>query len=287
VATLSRRNAVVALTTLAASAALAPGALGATPDVTPLRRAHAHNDYEHGRPLFDALSHGFTSVEADIWLVDGELLVAHDEIDLDPSRTLQSCYLDPLLARVRANGGSVYRGSGSRLPFQLLIDIKNTGEATYRELSRQLRPYRSILSASFAGHVHPGAVTAVVSGERDARIPMEAERLRYAFYDGRLTDLAATPPAPASFIPLISDNWTRTFTWLGVGPFPEAERERLHEIVTTAHARDQRVRFWATPDIPGPDRDAVWRELLAADVDHINTDDLAGLATFLRAEDQG
>ena len=35
-----------------------------------LERAHAHNDYEHPRPLFDALDHGFKSVEADIWLVE-------------------------------------------------------------------------------------------------------------------------------------------------------------------------------------------------------------------------
>jgi len=42
----------------------------------PLTRAHAHNDYEHTRPLFDALEHGFCSIEPDIWLVDGKLLVA-------------------------------------------------------------------------------------------------------------------------------------------------------------------------------------------------------------------
>lgn len=42
----------------------------------PLERAHAHNDYEHARPLFDALERGFNSVEADVHLVDGRLLVA-------------------------------------------------------------------------------------------------------------------------------------------------------------------------------------------------------------------
>src|SRR5436190_12307328 len=31
----------------------------------PLPQLHAHNDYEHKRPLFDALDHGFCSVEAD------------------------------------------------------------------------------------------------------------------------------------------------------------------------------------------------------------------------------
>ena len=40
----------------------------------PLPPAHAHNDYEHRRPLQDALDRGFNSVEADVWLVDGELL---------------------------------------------------------------------------------------------------------------------------------------------------------------------------------------------------------------------
>ena len=35
---------------------------------TPLLRAHAHNDYEHTRPLLDALECGFGSIEADIHL---------------------------------------------------------------------------------------------------------------------------------------------------------------------------------------------------------------------------
>ena len=33
-----------------------------------LMNMHAHNDYTHHRPLFDALDHGFASVEADIRL---------------------------------------------------------------------------------------------------------------------------------------------------------------------------------------------------------------------------
>ena len=45
------------------------------------------------------------------------------------------------------------------------------------------------------------------------------------------------------------------------------------------------MRFWATPDLPGAARDAVWSELLAAEVDHVNTDDLAGLREFLLADD--
>ncbi|MGY1584137.1 phosphatidylinositol-specific phospholipase C/glycerophosphodiester phosphodiesterase family protein [Streptomyces sp. MN13] len=245
----------------------------------PLWRAHAHNDYEHPRPLLDALDHRFGSVEADIFLVGDQLLVAHDPQDLDPARTLESLYLDPLAARVRAQKGSVYRGHRGSL--QLLVDLKTEGSSTYAELDRHLRRYRHLFTTYAHGRVLPGPVTAVISGDRAARAPMEAQTVRRAFYDGRLTDLGG--PAPASFAPLISDNWTQQFTWRGAGAFPGAERDKLHGIVRAAHARGQRVRFWATPDQPGPERDAVWAELLAAGVDHLNTDDLAGLEAFLDA----
>lgn len=180
-------------TTVPAQAAVRPA--GARPvGVRPLRRAHAHNDYLHTRPLHDALDHGFTSVEADVFLVDGELLVAHEPAQLDPRRTLARLYLEPLLARIRANHGSVYLGH--HRPVQLLIDIKNDGVNTYRELHRQLAAYRMILTTYAHGRVRPAAVTAVVSGDRAARAPMEAQHLRHAFYDGRLDDLAA--PAPGA-----------------------------------------------------------------------------------------
>jgi hypothetical protein len=244
----------------------------------PLWRAHAHNDYEHPRPLFDALDHRFGSVEADIFLVDGELLIAHSADELDPTRTLESLYLAPLAARVKANHGSVYRGY--RQPLQLLIDIKTEGTSTYLALDEQLLRYRRLFTTYAHGRIHSGPVTAVISGDRAARTPMEAQTVRRAFYDGRLTDLGASE---ASFASLISDNWTLNFTWLGVGAFPAAERQKLRGIVDAAHARGQKVRFWATPDLAGPARDALWTELLAAGVDYLNTDDLAGLESFLDA----
>ncbi|MFI6033623.1 phosphatidylinositol-specific phospholipase C/glycerophosphodiester phosphodiesterase family protein [Streptomyces sp. NPDC051315] len=246
--------------------------------VRPLWRAHAHNDYEHPRPLLDALDHRFGSVEADIFLVGGQLLVAHDPVDLDPARTLESLYLAPLAARVEAHHGAVYRGA--RTPLQLLIDIKTEGASTYLALDRQLRRYRHLFTTYDHGRVRRGPVTAVISGDRAARLPMQAQTVRRAFYDGRLADLGSTE---ASFASLISDNWSLNFTWQGVGAFPDAERRKLRGIVGAAHARGQKVRFWATPDVPGPARDALWGELLAADVDHLNTDDLAGLEAFLDA----
>ncbi|MFI9246389.1 phosphatidylinositol-specific phospholipase C/glycerophosphodiester phosphodiesterase family protein [Streptomyces sp. NPDC053086] len=249
----------------------------------PLWHAHAHNDYDHQRPLFDALGHRFGSVEADIFLVGDQLLVGHDPSELDPSRTLESLYLEPLAARVQANHGAVYRGW--RRPLRLLIDIKTEGSSTYLELDRRLRRHAHLFTRYAHGRVHAGPVTAVVSGDRAARTPMEAQTERRAFYDGRLSDLGT--PAPASFISLISDNWTQNFTWTGEGPFPDAERQKLRGITRAAHARGQHIRFWATPDTAGPARDALWTELLDAGVDCLNTDDLAGLETFLDAHPSG
>ncbi|MBA2446255.1 MAG: hypothetical protein H0V49_13130 [Nocardioidaceae bacterium] len=275
---------------LAAAVTLgAPATTGAAPAITaasptsgvqPLERAHAHNDYEHERPVLDALAHGFTSLEADVYLVDGQLLVGHDPVDLDPERTLQSLYLDPLRRIAHRNGGSVYRKWDGSL--QLLIDIKNTGAETYAAIDEVLRHYPDIMTRWTGDRVHERAVTAVISGDRP-RALMEAQRTRFAGYDGRLSDLGSG--TSASFMPLVSDNWTRHFTWLGVGPMPEAERQKLVQIVERAHAAGYRVRFWATPDLDTEAREALWRELVAAGVDHINTDDLAGLQEFLLAED--
>lgn len=257
----------------------AVGAHSSARAVTPLARAHAHNDYEHDRPLYDALEQGFTSVEADVWLVDGELLVAHDREDVEPGRTLASLYLEPLAEIAKANGGSLYKGWDHSV--QLLIDIKSDGEATYRALDEELQRHQAILTRFTPAGASEGAVTAVISGNRPREM-MAGQRVRYAAYDGRLSDLAGTDEA--SFIPLISDRWTSHFTWQGVGPMPETEREKLAQIVDTAHANGQRIRFWATPEIEGQ-REAVWAELVAAGVDYINTDHLQALREWLLAND--
>lgn len=122
----------------------------------------------------------------------------------------------------------------------------------------------------------------MISGNRPQQ-DMLAQRLRLAGYDGRLGDLDSG--LPASFMPLVSDNGTRHFTWQGIGPMPQFERGKLRAIVAKAREAGYRVRFWATPDLATDARTAVWREFVAADVDHLNTDDLAGLRDFLLAND--
>jgi hypothetical protein len=243
----------------------------------PLLHAHAHNDYEHARPLFDALEQGFCGVEADVWLVKGQLLVGHNAKDVRPERTLAALYLDPLRARVKQNGGRVYRGGPT---IMLLIDIKSEGVATYRAVHEVLRNYADIVTefrsggaeAKTKGTTEAKAITVIISGNRP-REEMAAQPVRYAAYDGRMADL----DTPSGLIPLISDNTEKILGHKWEGELAAADRAKLKDIVERAHRDGRKVRFWNTPD-----RAEAWAVLDEMGVDYINTDDLAGLGRFLR-----
>ncbi len=202
----------------------------------PLPRSHAHNDYAHPRPLLDALQQGFCSIEADIYLIDGQLLVAHDLKDAQPARTLQALYLDPLRRQVLAHGGRVYPGGPV---LTLLVDVKSEAVTTYAALDRVLQGYPEILTSYRDGKVEPGAVSILISGNR-ARAESAAQQLRYAAIDGRLEDLEANP-SPA-LVPWISANWTLLFKAQADGTLTPAERDRLQAFVARAHEQGRKVR---------------------------------------------
>src|SRR5437870_2279611 len=165
------------------SLAIAPPVLEAEP--TPLIHAHAHNDYEHTRPLFDALDQGFCSVEADIFLVDGKLLVAHQRSQVKPERTLQALYLDPLRERVKKNHGRLYLNGPE---CTLLIDLKTDWRQIYPALREVLKEYSDILSTFHDGAKQTNALTAIITGTRSVQM-FAGETTRYAAYDGELSHL--------------------------------------------------------------------------------------------------
>jgi hypothetical protein len=237
-----------------------------------LLSAHAHNDYEHSHPLFDALAQGFDSVEADIWLVDGQLLVAHNLADVKTERTLQALYLDPLRERIRQNGGHVYTNAVS---FALMIDVKSAAEPTYVALREVLLGYTNLLTSFTATKTQTNSLNILLTGNRSLEM-MAVESLRYVGIDGRLVDMK-TNLSP-QLVPLISENWTQHFKWRGKGAFPEDEQSKLRQMVERVHLQGRRLRFWAIPDTL-----AGWRELQSAGVDVIGTDDLVGLAKFLQS----
>jgi Glycerophosphoryl diester phosphodiesterase family len=261
---------------LAAGAVLcnaAPGTDGeAGRAVRPLIHAHAHNDYAHKRPLFDALDQGFCSVEADVFLVKGALLVGHDALELRKDRTLEKLYLDPLRARIKANGGRVYKHGP---PIWLLIDVKSEARSTYEAIDQVLRRYDDIISEVKDSKFEQRAVTVVISGNR-AKAEMAAQKVRLAGYDGRLADLNSS--APAHLMPWISDRWSSHFRWRGEGPMHGEEGAKLGSIVKRAHQDGRLVRFWDTPE-----KADVWLLLRSAGVDLINTDQLQKLQEVLNA----
>ena len=233
---------------------------------------HAHNDYEHAQPLLDAVALGFCSIEVDIFLEGEELLVGHTLASLDPSRTIQSLYLDPMRALHEAGDLPTPTGGASLI---LLIDIKSSSQETYAALDPILASYDDVFTRFEDGQVFAGPVTALISGNRD-RDGMEAQALRFAALDGRPGDLGTG--APLDLIPLVSSSWGSFFSWSGTGEMPADERMVLDDTVASAHAEDRRFRFWASPDtVP------TWQTLLDAEADLVNTDDLQGLSSFLAA----
>ena len=241
---------------------------------SPLDRAHAHNDYEHQRPLFDALDRGFGSVEADIYLVNGALLVAHERDSVSADRTLEGLYLAPLRAWIASHGGSVYVG---RPPLTLLIDVKSNAASPWAALEPLLRQYDDVITSWHGDSVMTRPIVAVISGERPL-VTLPAEHDRGAALDGRLGDLTAAHPSPATVMPLVSDDWKEITKWRGQGDPPKSARQRVAQAVARAHAQGRRLRFWNTPDLP-----VVWRLLSESGVDLIGADDLDALRRFLAA----
>lgn len=253
-----------------------PNATRHAVQVKPLVSAHAHNDYDHCRPLYDALDRGFTSVEADVWLVDGRLLVGHDREDVMSGRSLEDLYLAPLEALTRKHAGQVYPGGQRSL--RLLIDVKSEAAPAYAALEDLLRRHHRIMTSFTDRRTIPRAVTAIVSGHQD-RHAIRSSPVRYAAYEGGPGDLRRS--SSPSFMPTVAADWQENFSWDGVGDMPALEELRLRGLVTEAHALGRTMRFWGTPDHAGAAREAVWSMLLDAGVDQISTDDLAELATYL------
>jgi hypothetical protein len=146
-----------------------------------------------------------------------------------------------------------------------------------------LQRYQNIITRFTPRSKSNKPLVVVISGNRLPYKVMQQQQERYAVLDGRLEDLGIH--TQAHVMPFISDNWHHHFRWRGEGDMPKAECERLQRIVSTAHQHGQKVRFWGTPDEAGKARDQLWQTLLGCSVDLINTDDVAGLKTFLTSKD--
>lgn len=283
-----RRAVLAALAALAGSGVGGAGcgprrpAGGATAPAAPFgtmrvgtMRMHAHNDYLHARPLLDALERGAGSVEADVHLVGGALLVAHHRDSVAVGRTLERLYLDPLRARLARPGAP-----SPADPLVLLIDVKSAAGPTYAAVERALGRYPDVVTRFAGDSVLARPVLVVLSGER-AVDAVRAAPVRHVALDGRLADLDAPGPGPSPrLMPLVSAAWEQVTPWRGDRPPPPGLADSLRRVVARAHAAGRRVRFWGTPDAT-PERARVWRLLREAGVDYLNADDLDAARAFL------
>jgi len=239
----------------------------------PLQRGHAHNDYMNDAPLFDALDHGFKSIEIDVCLDGNNLKVAHGKTFLKLKQTLEEMYLDPLREWIRLNGGTVYKND--TLPLVLMIDLKGDGRKSYPVLHSILSRYENILTVYEGTKVRRGPVRVCVSGSRPYELILAQEK-RYVTIDGPIDRLVYSSMLPTE-LERVSAPYGDFFRWRGSGKMPEKEKKMLDDLVENAHRYGREIRFYAAGN-----SGKVWKELLDAGVDWINVDNLGKFRNFYR-----
>ncbi len=228
--------------------------------------AHAHNDYEHERPLFAALENGFVSIEADVHLVSGKLLVAHDNPN-SSARKLEDLYIRPLDSLAKLNAGRIYREKD--VIVLLMVDVKTNANETFDVLYDLLSKYKE----SIDRRDHKGAFQVFISGNRAIDM-IRNDAYHLASIDGRPEDLGKG--FTTEEMPVISENYKKIINWNGTGEPSKRDLTKLSELASKVHAENKKLRLWAIPD-----NENAWNVLLNAGVDLINTDRLKELNTFL------
>lgn len=226
--------------------------------------AHAHNDYMHRVPFNTAWNAGFGSIEADVFPVNGVLLVSHSKKELQPERTLDSLYIQPLLRELQKN---------SNRKVNLLIDIKENHKESLRLLINELEPLKKYLRSD---KERTNPVTILISGER----PPPAEYKNYPgyiFFDDDLKLFHS--PDEWKRVGLVSLSFERYSKWNSEGTIPARDWEMLKHTVDSVHHSGKKIRFWAAPDTKNS-----WKMQMKLGVDLIGTDKIRELSNFLEKE---
>jgi len=256
-------------------------------DVIPIP-CHSHNDYWRKVPLFSAIHVGCVGVEADVWFYNDDLLVGHETAALQPNRTFQSLYVNPLVdILARQNPKTQFYNESRRGVFDtnpdqtliLLVDVKTEGASTFRKVLEQLEPLRSKgwLSTFENGNVHYRQITVVGSGNTPFDVLAENTSYRDAFYDAPLDQLENSKfdstnsyYSSASFPDAVGRLW-----FGGIRP---GQIRRIRKQLSEAHRRGLKGRYWDLPAWPIHVRNHVWDTLVNEGVDILNVDDLEGAA---------
>jgi hypothetical protein len=244
--------------------------LSAQPEHYTTANAHAHNDYEHALPFYGAYTRHFGSIEADVWARKGKLFVAHARNQIKPHRTFQKLYLQPLLHRLKVNGGKPYKDGQ---PLQLLIDLKSPYYKVLPLLEQDLQPYKKYFDCKH----NPNAVRIVISGNMPPADSLHLYDPIFTF-DGRLGN--HYPAEDLRRIKLVSVDVQNLVSWTKKKPLNQTQQNRLRHVTDRVHHKNKLIRFWATPNTS-----RAYKMLMKLGADYIGTDDPARLECMLRKED--
>ena len=227
------------------------------------QNAHSHNDYEQKIPYWMAYDKGFGSIEADIFLRESELIVAHDEKELKYNRSFRKLYLENIDSCIHKNNGYPYKDSSRYL--QLLIDIKTDSVTTLDTLMHLLEQFPAL--------IHNRHIFLVITGNRPNPDSF-SHYPDYIWFDGVLS--RAYTKDQLRKIKMMSDDFHHFSQWHGDGPIPVEDFGKLRVLVAKAHEDHIPVRFWNAPDFSN-----AWTQLIKLQVDFINTDHIDALANYL------
>ncbi|SMC37484.1 alkaline phosphatase [Pedobacter africanus] len=229
-------------------------------------QGHSHNDYHQNIPLLTAYYAGMGSIEADVFLKNGELYVAHDTSEIKPNATLKQLYLDPLAALYQKNGNRPYLDTAMKL--QLVIDIKKNHQQVLPQLIKALNVYGDV----FKSDHNPHAIRIVLSGDMPS-----AENFKnypgYIAFDGR--PYTTYTPEQLKRVAMISDDLKKYTAWNGKGTPTKADEAKLRTVIAQARQKNKPFRFWATQDSPN-----TWIVLEKLGVYWLNTDQPEKLRSF-------
>ena len=224
---------------------------------------HSHNDYEQQKPFFEAFENGFGSIEVDIFLKNGKLLVGHHQKEIDTTRSLKQMYLEPLRLLTKRYNGQLSEDSMRTLI--LLVDIKSPARPALDSLVSLLEEYPSLTANR--------NLLITISGNRPSEKDWNQFPL-FIYFDGLFGKNYTSTQWER--IPIISDNFGNYTSWNGKGIIPAHEKKKLEDAISTAHRHGKKVRFWNAPDITN-----AWYQLMHLQVDYINTDKIGELSDFL------
>ena len=232
------------------------------------QKIFAHNDYAQPQPLVAAYEQRADFIEADVWLLNGKLVVSHDQ-PLPNAPSLDSLYLKPITSFFSQNKDRSVSSDRS-YTFGLIIDVKDNPIATLPVLLTLLQEKMVYYNRT----ANPMAIQVIISGNRP-RIDQFFDYPLLFQFDGRPSEVYDDETLKR--IAMVSDNFRSYSRWDGLGDLPDIDREKLKRVIKRAHSDNKPIRFWAIPDTPN-----AWKQLKKLGVDILSTDHVAACVQAMR-----